>query len=147
MELGHSADMVVGRGINWYAVLGAAVAFYSVGFAIYGALFSKLWMKLSGYTREQLQPHMWKMALSPIMPILTAIGLAAVFSAFNTVTLTSGLLNGFLIWLFLILPTRLYSFVYSPERPGLLVMDSVHLLLGFLAAGAILGSWPGQIPF
>ncbi len=64
--------MVVGD--NWIAIIVAAIAIYAVGFLIYGALFSKLWMQLSGYTKEQLAPHTWKMAVSPIMPILTAIG-------------------------------------------------------------------------
>jgi hypothetical protein len=63
-------------GDNWLAIIVAAVAIYAIGFIIYGAVFSGLWMKLSGYTKEQLQPHMWKMAISWIMPILTAIGLA-----------------------------------------------------------------------
>ena len=40
------------------------------------------------------------------------------------------------------LSTRLYSFVYSPEKPGLLVMDTIHLLLGFMACGAIISAWP-----
>ena len=72
-----NANAIV-AGDNWLAVLAAAVAIYAIGFLIYGALFSKLWLSLSGYTHEQLKPHRWKMALSPVMPILTAIGLALV---------------------------------------------------------------------
>ncbi len=128
-------------GPNWLAIVAAAIAFYAVGFIIYGAVFSKLWMKLSGFTKEQLQPHMWKMAISPIMPILTAIGLAFLFKLLGITTLMGGVELAILIWFFLILSTRLYSYVYSPERPGLLLMDSTHLLLGYLATGAILGAW------
>lgn len=128
-------------GDNWGAVLAAAVAIYAVGFLIYGALFSKLWMRLSGYTREQLQPHQWKMALSPVMPILTAIGLALVLKWARVDSLAMGVVVAAEVWLFLVLSTRLYSFVYSPEKFGLLMMDAIHLLLGLLIGGAIIGGW------
>lgn len=135
-----SAGMIVGD--NWLAIAAAAVATYAIGFLIYGALFSKLWMQLSGYTKEQLQPHMWKMAISWIMPVLTAIGLALLLKLCRVDNLTSGLVITFQLWLFIVLPVRLYSFVYSPERPGLLVMDAIHLLLGTMAAGAVISAWP-----
>jgi len=128
-------------GDNWSAVIAAAVAIYAVGFLIYGVLFSKLWMRVSGYTSEQLQPNRWKMALSPVMPILTAIGLALVLKWARVDNLAMGVVVAAQIWLFLVLSTRLYSFVYSPERFGLLVMDAIHLLLGLLIAGAIIGGW------
>jgi len=132
--------MIVGD--NWLAIGAGAIAFYAVGFVIYGLVFSKLWMQLSGYTKEQLTPHTWKMAVSPIMPILTAIGLAVILKLARVDNLATGLLVTFQIWFFIVLSTRLYSFVYSPEKPGLLVMDTIHLLLGFMACGAIISAWP-----
>jgi hypothetical protein len=134
-------DIVYTAGDNWLAVLAAAAAIYAVGFLIYGALFSGLWLRLSGYSREQLKPHMWKMAISPVMPILTAIGLALVFKAARVDSLMDEVLWAFQIWFFIVMATRLYSFVYSPEKKGLLMMDAIHLLLGYLVAGAILGGW------
>ena len=131
--------MIVGD--NWIAIIVAAIAIYAVGAAIYGGL-SKLWMQQSGYTREQLQPHMWKMALSPIMPILTAIGLAIILKLARVDNLATGLVISGQIWLFLILPARLYNFVYSPEKPGHLIIDAIHLLLGTLVAGGIISAWP-----
>ena len=128
-------------GDNWYAVIAAAVAFYAVGFLIYGALFSKQWMALAGYSKEQLAPHRWKMGISWIMPILSAIGLALVFKAAHVDNLAVGVVWAVQIWFFLVLSTRLYSFVYSPEKPGLLVMDAIHLLLGYVVAGAIIAGW------
>ncbi|MEY2756898.1 MAG: hypothetical protein RIR33_676 [Pseudomonadota bacterium] len=129
-------------GDNWLAIGVAAIGIYAIGFLIYGALFSKLWMSLAGYTQEQLKPHMWKMAISWIMPVLTAIGLALILKMARVDNLASGLIVSFEVWLFIVLSTRLYSYVYSPERPGLLVMDAIHLLLGTLAAGAIISAWP-----
>lgn len=140
LEPATAPALIVGD--NWLAIIAAAVAFYAIGFLIYGALFSKLWMQLSGYTKEQLAPHGWKMALSPIMPILTAIGLAIILKLCGVTDLMTGLTITLEIWLFVVVSTRLYSYVYSPEKPGLLVMDAIHLLLGYAAAGAIISAWP-----
>ncbi len=131
--------MIVGD--NWIAIIVAAIAIYAVGFVIYGGL-SKLWLSQSGYTKEQLQPHTWKMALSPIMPILSAIGLALILKLARVDNLATGLMISFEIWLFLVLPVRLYNFVYSPEKPGHLAFDAIHLLLGTLVAGGIISAWP-----
>lgn len=135
----HAQSIIAGD--NWFAVLTAAIAIYAIGFLIYGALFSKVWMGLTGYTQDQLKPHRWKMAVSPVMPILSAIGLALVLKWARVDNLAMGVLIAAQVWFFLILPTRLYSYVYSPEKFGLLVMDALHLLLGFLVAGAIIGGW------
>ena len=137
--LPQAQGMIVGD--NWLAVVVAAIAFYAVGFVIYAGL-SRLWLQVSGYTKEQLQPHMWKMALSPIMPILTAIGLAVLLKLARVDDLATGLVVSAQLWLFFMLPARMYNFVYSPEKPGLLIMDAVHLLLGTLAAGAVISAWP-----
>lgn len=134
-----TTGMIVGD--NWIAIIVAAIAIYAVGFVIYGGL-SKLWLSQSGYTKEQLQPHTWKMALSPIMPILSAIGLALILKLARVDNLATGLMISFEIWLFLVLPARLYNFVYSPEKPGHLMFDAIHLLLGTLVAGGIISAWP-----
>ena len=40
-------------GINWLAVIVAAVAFYAIGFVIYGMLIpAEAWMVMSGMTAE-----------------------------------------------------------------------------------------------
>lgn len=134
-----TTGMIVGD--NWIAIIVAAIAIYAVGFVIYGGL-SKLWLSHSGYTKEQLQPHTWKMALSPIMPILSAIGLALILKLARVDNLATGLMISFEIWLFLVLPARLYNFVYSPEKPGHLAFDAIHLFLGTLVAGGIISAWP-----
>lgn len=134
-----STGIIVGD--NWIAIIVAAIAIYAVGFIIYAGL-SKLWMRQSGFTMDQLKPHRWKMALSPIMPLLTAVGLALILKLARVDNVATGVLISFQLWLFIAMPARLYNYVYSPEKPGHLLMDAVHLLLGTLAAGAIISAWP-----
>ncbi len=131
--------MIVGD--NWLAIGVAAIAIYAVGFAIYGGL-SKIWMKQSGYTEEQLQPHMLEdgrlahhadpdrrrpcahpEAYPRRQPDERPHDLGADMALYRDAS-------------------ALYNFVWGPEKPGLLVMDLVHLLLGTLVAGAIISAWP-----
>ena len=128
------------NGINVVAVLVATLAMYAVGFVVYGLAFSDMWMSLSGYTQEMLAPHAWKVALSPIMPALGAIGVALAMKWRGATGVVGGVSTGALVWLFFTFSSRLYSYVYGPEPIGLLALDSAHLLATHLAAGAIIGA-------
>ena len=68
-------------GINWLAVIAAAIAIYALGFVIYGML-------MSGQTDDGDERHdrgrtrptaMTRMPFSPLMPILTAVFMAVLF--------------------------------------------------------------------
>lgn len=128
------------KGINLVACGVAAVAMYAVGMVIYGFLFSDLWMGLSGYTEEMLAPFMWKMALSPVMPVLGAIGIAAVMRWRGARGPAAGAATGALVFLFFSFSSRLYGYAYGPEPIGLLALDSAHLLLTHVVGGAIIGA-------
>lgn len=140
-EIANPGSPVYLAGDNWAAIIAAAVATYAIGALMYGLLFSKLWLQLTGYTREQLKPHMWKMPISFILPFLTAFGLALILKSAGVSNLATGLMITLQVWFFIVVPVRLYSFVYSPERPGLLVLDLVHLFLGTMVAGGIISAW------
>lgn len=127
-------------GLNVVACLVAAVAMYAVGALIYGALFSDLWMRLTGYTPELLAPHMWKMALSPVMPIVGAVGIALAIRWRKAEGPLAGAATGALVFLLFSFTARLYNYVYGPEPAGLLALDAAHLLGSHLVGGAILGA-------
>lgn len=128
------------KGVNLIACGVAAIAMYVVGMVIYGVLFSAQWMALSGYTEEMLAPFMWKMALSPVMPVLGAIGIAAVIRWRNAQGPAAGAVTGALVFLFFSFSSRLYGYAYGPEPVGLLAIDSAHLLLTHVVGGAIIGA-------
>jgi hypothetical protein len=135
-------------GSSILAVLAAAVAIYAIGFLIYGLLFSEAWQSLQGYTKESMATAFagkeWRMALSPVMPILIAVGMAIVMGWRGATGLAAGVRTGFIVGLFFLVASRMYSFVYGTEAEGLLAMDSAHLLLNGVAAGAVLGGWPAK---
>ncbi|KPP83126.1 MAG: protein of unknown function DUF1761 [Oceanicaulis sp. HLUCCA04] len=126
-------------GHDLLAVIAAAVAIYIIGFLIYGLLFSAYWMAQYGYTADSFAGHEWKMLLGPVMPILTVLGLAALFQTAGASGLKSHLRIGFIAWAGFSLTALLYGFAYGVTMtPGALALDAVHLLLGILAASAIL---------
>lgn len=126
-------------GHDLIAVIVAAVVIYFIGFLIYGLLFSGYWMAQYGYTADSFAGHEWKMFLGPVMPILTVLGLAALLQAAGASGLMAHLRIGFIAWAGFCLPTMLYAFAYGILiTPGALALDLAHLLLGVLAASAVL---------
>lgn len=128
------------------AVLAAAVAIYAIGFLIYGLVFSEMWQGFHGYTKDNMATIFagkeWRMALSPVMPLLIAFGMAKVIGWRGARGVMAGVGTGAWIGVCFLVASRMYAFVYGPEPAGLLVMDSLHVLAGALVAGAIMGAWP-----
>jgi hypothetical protein len=128
-------------GLNVVTVLAAAAAIYAIGFLIYGALFSAQWMALAGYTPESFKGLEWRMALSPVMPVLIAIGVGLAVKWRGAKGLGPGVATGAIAALTFLVAGRLYGFTYGTEKVGLLALDSAHLLLNGVAAGAVFGAW------
>ncbi|MDX2233442.1 MAG: DUF1761 domain-containing protein [Hyphomonadaceae bacterium] len=124
------------------AILAASAAMYVIGALIYGLLFSEAWMALSGYTKDSFAGQEWRMALSPVMPVLIAVGLSMLLRWRGAGTLGAGLSTGVIAAVFFLVSSRLYMFVYGVEPPGLLALDALHMVLIGAVGGAILGVWP-----
>jgi hypothetical protein len=127
-------------GLRPLAVLAAAVAVYATGFLIYGVLFDEQWMAWSGVTQDSFAGQEWRMALSPVMPVLIALGTGLIMRGRGITSWQAGLKLGLMVGLFFLVAGRAYMFVYGTEPVQLLALDSMHLLLNGAAAGAILGA-------
>jgi Protein of unknown function (DUF1761) len=127
-------------GVKLLPVILAAVAMYGVGALIYGFLFSKQWMVLSGYTQASFQGQEWRMALGPIMPLLVTFGMAALMKGRSINTLAGGLKFGAMIGIVFLAAARMYQLAYGIEPVALFALDAGHLILGATLAGAILGA-------
>jgi hypothetical protein len=75
------------------------------------------------------------------MPILTAAFMAIIFRWANVASATKGAQLAALVALASAIPTILYGWVYGGMDTGSLAIDSAHLMLGHVVAGAILGGW------
>jgi len=129
-------------GINWGAVLVAAVAFYALGFVIYGLIIpEETMLAWSGLTREETDAGMARMPFGALMPLATALFMAILFNWGGVASASKGARWGMVIALASAIPTIWYGWVYElrPVEAG--VLDSSHQLLGHALVGAILGRW------
>jgi hypothetical protein len=127
-------------GLKPLALLVATIGVYAIGALIYGVLFSEAWMILAGFTEESFKGQEWRMALSPIMPILITLGIGLLMKAQKLSGLMGGAKIGLFVGALFLVPARLYTFAYGIEPVGLLGLDGLHLMLNGLVAGAILGA-------
>ena len=129
-------------GINWLAVIVAAIVIYAIGFLIYGVVIpeDKL-MAMSGMTDAEKATAMTRMMYSPLMPIMTAVFMAVLFKWGAVADAMAGIKWAVVIGLASAVPTMLYGWVYGGLSTDMTMVDVSHLLLGHIAAGAILGGW------
>lgn len=130
-------------GHNLFAILGAAVAIYAVGFIIYGMLVPpELWMESQGITQAQLDAvGTSRMPYGALPPLVTAIALAVLFGWAKVSSMTEGMRYGAIVAVASALPAIWYGWVYGVGGCTGPAIDSAHLLVGHVAAGAILGRW------
>jgi len=129
-------------GIHWLAVIAAAIAIYVIGFVIYGVLVSEeTMMAMSGMTESEQAMAMSRLTFSPLMPILTAVFMAILFKWGSVDSVEKGVKWAVVLALASAIPTILYGWVYGGMDTNMTMIDGAHLLVGHIAAGAILGGW------
>jgi Protein of unknown function (DUF1761) len=130
-------------GINWLAVIVAAVAIYAVGFVIYGLLVPpETWMAWEGVTADEMETvGSSRMPFGVVMPLLTAIFMAVIFKWAQVAGASKGAKWGAVIALASAVPATMYGWVYGTGAAEVTMVDVGHLLLGHAVAGAILGRW------
>lgn len=130
-------------GLNWLAVIAAAVVIYAIGFVIYGVVVPpEWWMEASGITQADMdRVGASRMPFSVVMPLMTAIFLAVLFKLGKVADAATGVKWAAIVAFASAIPTLLYGWVYGVGPFEATLLDSGHLLLGHVAAGAILGKW------
>jgi len=132
-------------GINYLAVLVAAVASWLAGAVWYMAL-AKPWMAANGMTPEQV--HEGRNRPGAFLPFLYAF-LAAVIIAWvlaglighlGPVTLRSGIISGLFCWAGFVFTTMLVNNRFAMRSPKLLLIDGGYWLLVLVLSGAIVGA-------
>ena len=129
-------------GINWLAVIAAAIVIYAIGAIMYVALIPMdVYLAMSGMTDAEQATATARMMYSPTMPIMTAAFLGVLFKWGQVPDAVTGVKWAVVVALASAVPTVLYEWVYGGVDTNLTMIDSAHLLLGHIAAGAILGGW------
>jgi hypothetical protein len=139
----EGAEMKTG-GINTWAVLVAAVAYWLLG-AAWFTIFSNPWLASIGKTMEQLQRE----AASPgvaysvafIANLIIAYILGWVVISTGEQTAVRGITIGALLWVGLVGTTIGTAFIFEGRSLQGFVLTAGYPLVGVLLMGAIVGGW------
>ena len=132
-------------GINYLAVLIAAVASWLAGAVWYMAL-AKPWMAAIGMTPEQMQEcRKGSGAFLPFVYAFLAAAiiawvLAGLLAHLGPVTLRGGIISGLFCWAGFVFTTMLVNNSFAMRSPKLLLIDGGYWLLVLVLSGAIIGT-------
>ena len=132
-------------GVNYWAVLVAAVVAWVAGAAWYMSL-SKFWIAAVGMTPERMEankrnPYAWvPFVLVFVGHLVMAWTLAGILGHFGTVNVKDGVITGALCWLGFVLTAILANNAFAGRPYRLSAIDAGHYLLVLVIIGAIIGA-------
>src|ERR1700760_1086396 len=132
-------------GVNYLAILVAAVAAWIAGAAWYMSL-SKFWIAAVGLTPAQMEANR-KRPLAWLPFVLVFIGhvgmafvLAGILFHFGMVNIKDGIITGALCWLGFVITTIVSNNAFAMRSWRLSAIDGGHYLLVLVLMGAIIGA-------
>ena len=138
-------------GMNYLAILAAAIAAWIFGAVFYGVL-SKPWLAAVGMTIDEMKRRQAESSklksvapfiFSFIAEVIMAWVLAGVLGHLGPgqVTVRNGIISALFLWFGFILTTIATNNAYPGRKPMLTVIDSAHWLGVMLIMGAIVGAF------
>jgi hypothetical protein len=136
--------------INYLAVLVAAISSIVIGFAWYGPVFGKPWMKLMGFSKDDIEKA--KKAGMTKTYVLMAVGslvmayvLAHTTEFAMTYTKTYGVVGGLMsggwTWLGFMAPIQMDEVLWNNKPWKLYFLNTGYRLVSMLVMGVILATW------
>ncbi|HTV70817.1 MAG TPA: DUF1761 domain-containing protein [Rhizobiaceae bacterium] len=130
-------------GVNYLAILVAAIAAFAFGAAYYNVL-SKPWIKATGVDMTKPGKPLAPMLVNSFVCLLImAFVLAYLIGYFGpgNVTFSTGIVSAFFVWLGFIATTTAVNQRYEGFGWDLTLIDVAHWLGVMLIMGAIIGLW------
>jgi hypothetical protein len=126
-------------GMNYLAVLIAAVAAYAWGAAYYTTL-SKQWLAAVGLT--EVKRSVTPFVISFIAVIVMAFVLAGSIAHLGpgNVTVKNGIISGLILWAGFVATTVFVNNAYPGRKYMLSIIDSLHWLGVLVIQGAVIGA-------
>jgi hypothetical protein len=130
-------------GMNYLAVLLAAIAAFIFGGAWYGVL-GQAWLATLGKPEAAVKsgpPMALRLAIAMAALLVMAYMFAGIMGHLGPgqVTLVNGVIAGFFLWLGFVLTTLVVNNVFQNQKPMLTVIDGGHWLGVLLIEGAVIG--------
>ena len=133
-------------GLNYWAVLVAAVAAWVLGMAWYMAL-SKQWLAALGKTEADMKGPDGKpksyvpLVLVFVAELIMAWMLAGLLGHLGAVTVKNGVISGAFLWFGFVLTTLATNNAFGQRKVMLTVIDAGYWLAVLVVMGAIIGAF------
>ncbi len=132
--------------INYFAVVGAAVAAMIVGFLWYGPLFGKAWMQLMNFDKKKIDAAKKKgMGKTYVLAFASTLIMSYILAHFvdytQAATFVDGAIAGIWLWLGFIATVQIGSVLWEGKPVKLYVINTLHYLVALVVMGGILAVW------
>lgn len=126
--------------VNYLAVFIAAAAGFVLTWGWY-ALFSNVWMKGLGQTKEDLKPSPLPFVIAAVAYLLMAWMLAGLMGHLADVTVRGGVISAFFVWAGFVLTTTTVNQAFRATAASVTLIDVGNWLAVLLLMGAIIGGF------
>jgi hypothetical protein len=135
--------MAINFGVNYIAVVVAAVVALVIGFIWYSPrVFGNRWMAYLGTTQAQLgNPGPTGMAVGVVASLINAWVLALLSLNLGGKSLTDGVMLGVLAWLGFMATITAAQISFEKKPWGLWILNNAHNLLVQVIMAAIVTAW------
>lgn len=132
---------MVFAGMNYLAVVIAAVAAFAFGAAYYMSL-SRQWLAASGKTKDELGKSPMPFIVSIVALLVMAQVLAGTMGHLGPgqVTVRNGIVTALFMWVGFVVTTTATNYAFGGRKPALTVIDCIHWLGVLVVQGAIIGA-------
>src|SRR5215470_12254880 len=130
------------QGINYWAVVVAAIVGYAAGALWYWA-WSKPWMEAQGFTPESMKANQSPVPylVAFVANLVMAWALAGILChlGIGELTIRNGVIAALAVWIGFVATTQTVNYLFGRRPLKLLLIDSGHWLVVLLLQGAIIG--------
>ncbi|MEK7124952.1 MAG: DUF1761 domain-containing protein [Patescibacteria group bacterium] len=129
--------------VNWWTVLGAAVAGMIVGALWHGPLFGKAWARLNNMTSEDMKKgsarasYFWTF----VGLVITAYVLSGILVYAGALSLGEAAQVAFWVWLGFTAPVVLGKVLWGGQKFQAFLLDAGYYLVNLLVIAYILNRW------
>jgi len=129
--------------VNFLAVAAAAVASYIIAAIWYGAVFSKVWVRLTGITDMKPAPLNIVLVLISSFVMAYVLDHSIIFgdAYLKTAGVSGGLMGAFFLWLGFVATVTLCTKLYEKKPWGLWLLDNAFWLISLMVMATILSVW------
>ncbi len=135
-------------GLEWYAVIGAALSGFVLGGLWYGPLFGSRWQRLNGLSDEQIasanMPLIFGITFALNLFMATVLGLLLELISGSGVSAWAGAVVGLLFGLSFVVPAFAINYLFARRPLALFGIDAGYMYLHLGLMGAVLG-WIGRL--